>query len=729
MEYIKNEWLSLCGSLSPAVVEIDPVQCNSIRISPSEGSTLLQGRFLTPQDILFVDVYVSAIGTYDISATTENGYYFSAAGTFMNTGSMRIALTGVGTPIKGYDPGAGGSTANIGDVVTFYINGKKAVNQCGFKAFVKKAAIEYTIECSNVFTAQGQYLIGVPVNQTENYVDIQLNVTQPGAYRIKTTSYNGVTFSGSGRLDKIENNKTVRLYAEGVPTAAGVSSLSLETNSNTNSTSSCKVGLTIAGVDYSVDLSKSLHKGEYMQGSTLTDQTLVIAVNVKKPGKANFKLDSGGVSFSANNISLELKDVSSTSNIQYVTLLNNKAVLPIKNELLISGPINDTKYINTYSIPLTVQPVKYTLDCSSVIVNTNNSIYVPGMPMGDNNYVTANVNVVAIGPYEIKTNTINGVTFIGTGNFTVTGTQPVILKAIGTPIEQMPNVQYFIYSNSALEQSSVCNFKITYKYYDINILVIGSSVYGPTKNTTYSLGRILTAQSNFGPSGLVKVNSINIYTSGSVGTENALRTLIDRNKIDMIFVVVGGRVYGSASEGLSKFVKNDKGIVVYSLENYERDFISFIGSVDPTAAGTSYETRYTMTNPISANIPSDFSKSSFGELNGKRLGNDATNGSYFSNMGANMQGIASRDNDVNWLWVGKHKDYGVFFIGDGGWMIGTTTNSSNVIYPTVSDIYGKPIPKYNYGNSASKGDVYNSLLFVNIMEWSVKYLLGNKLNK
>lgn len=726
---LKNEWLSVCGTLPPAVVEIDPAQCSNIKIVPSEGSTLLQGKFLTPQDILFVDVYVSAIGVYDISATTENGYYFSGSGTFMNTGSMRIALTGVGTPIKGYDTAANGSTTGIGDVVTFFINGKKATNQCNFKAFVKKAAIEYIVVCTSVFTAQGQYLIGVPVNQSENYVDIKLNVTQPGTYRIKSTAYNGVSFSGSGRLESAGNNITVRLYAEGTPTVAGVSSLSIETNSNTNPISTCKIGLTIAAVDYSVDLSKSIHKGEFMQNSTLSDQTLIIAVNVKKPGQASFKLESAGVSFSADNISLELKDVSATENIQYVTLVNNKAVLPLQNELLISGPINDTKYTNTYSIPLKVQPVNYTVDCASIKVNTTNSIYVPGMAMTANNTVTLNVNVKAIGEYDIKTNVVNGVFFQATGTFAKTGIQEVVLKASGTPLEQMPNVQYFIYTNSVNQQTTMCNFKITFKYYDINILVVGSSVYGPNKNTGYSLGRMLSAQSNFGPSGIVKVNSINIFNVGVVGTDSALQTLIDRNKIDMIFVVVGGRVYGTALDRLSKFAKEDKGIVVYSLENYESDFITFIGNVDPTATGTRFETRYTMINPVVSSIPSDFAKSSFGDLTSKRFGNDATNGSYFSNMGANIQAIASRDNDANWFWAGKHKDHGVFFVGDGGWMIGTTSNTSNVIYPTVSDISGKPIPKLNYGLSNSQGDVYNSLLFMNIMEWSIKYLLGNKLNK
>lgn len=719
----KGEWMSLCGDLPPAIVDLDKDLCSSIKITPADGKTLMQGKFLTPQDVLFVDLKVTAIGVYSIAATTENGYYFSASGTFMNTGNMRIALAGVGTPVKGYETGSGGSTAGIGDIVKFSINGKRASNQCDFRSFVKKAKIEYSLVCTSNLVAQGKYMIGVPVKQKENFVDIVVDVEQPGAYRIMTESFNGVSFNGSGVFDTAGKDKTVRLYAEGVPIEAGEHSFALETNSNTNKGDACTIKLKIEEVNYRVDLSKSIAKGEFVQSEKLLDQTLSIPVEVIYPGKVDFELESNGVVFSATNVQLELQ---TKQDVQYVNLMNNKAVLPLIDRLVFSKVSNDDKFINSYEIPLKQQPVAYSVDCSSVKVNIDKAILTPGVAMDEFNFVTLTVDVKAIGAYEIKTNVINGVSFSATGEFKKTGVQEVILKGSGTPENQINNVQYFIYTNSVIEDGKACSFKLSYKYHDINILVIGTYSYGPTLETKFTAGRILTSPNNFGPKGKVKVNSINITVAKNQSGYYALQKLINSNNIDMVFVVYPGKITGDAIDMLRDFVVDKKGVVVYSLENNEKSFLDFLKMVDKTTSNASSDIKYTMTNRISEDIPQDIAVSSFGDLKGKVLGNDASNGSYFRGLGSNFIPIAYRDGDINALWAGKHATLGLIFVGDGGWMKGTATNTSNSIFPAMADIYGNPIPKKNYGNTSSNGDVYNSLFFANIMEWGINYVLRNK---
>lgn len=719
----KNEWMSLCGALPPATVDLNKDLCSSIKVTPADGKTLVQGKFLTPQDVLFVDLNVTAIGVYSISATTENGYYFSASGTFMNTGNMRIALFGVGTPIKGYVQGANGSTEGIGDIVTFNINGKRASSQCTFRSFVKKAAIEYGLVCTSNLVAQGKYMIGVPVKQKENFVDIVVDVKQPGAYRIKTESFNGVSFNGSGVFDKVEDGKIVRLYAEGVPTEEGEHSLSLETNSNTTIGNTCQIKLKIEDVDYKVDLSKSIVKGNFVQSEKLLDQTLAIAVEVIYPGTADFELESNGVVFAATNVHLE---VQNNGDVQYVNLINNKAVLPLIDRLVFSKESNDTKFMNSYEIPLKKQPVTYSIDCSSVKVNTDKAILTPGIAMDEFNFVTLTVDVKAIGAYEIKTNVINGVSFSATGEFKKIGEQEVILKGNGAPENQINNVQYFIYTNSVIEDSKACGFKLSYKYHDINILVIGNNSYGPTLETKFTAGRILTSPNNFGPKGKVKVNSINITVAKNQSKYYDLQKLISSNNIDMVFVVYPGKITGDAINMLRDFVVDKKGVVVYSLENDKKHFLDFLEKVDKTTSNALVSTKYTMTNRISENIPQNIAVSSFGDLKGKVLGNDASNGSYFSGLGNNFIPIAYRDGDINALWAGMHTSLGLVFVGDGGWIKGTATNTSSSIFPSMADIYGNPIPKKNYGNTSSKGDVYNSLFFASIMEWGINYVLRNR---
>src|SRR6185312_617607 len=68
--------------------------------------------------------------------------------------------------------------------------------------------------------------------------------------------------------------------------------------------------------------------------------------------------------------------------------------------------------------------------CFDFSVNGN---YNPGVPLTIDNSVQVMVNVLSVGPYSIKTATINGINFSSSGNFTSTGSQELILAGSGTP--------------------------------------------------------------------------------------------------------------------------------------------------------------------------------------------------------------------------------------------------------------------------------------------------------
>jgi hypothetical protein len=60
--------------------------------------------------------------------------------------------------------------------------------------------------------------------------------------------------------------------------------------------------------------------------------------------------------------------------------------------------------------------------------------YYAGIPLAPGNTVQLLVNVTTIGTYALTTNSVNGIQFSTSGNFTTTGTQTITLTGSGTPV-------------------------------------------------------------------------------------------------------------------------------------------------------------------------------------------------------------------------------------------------------------------------------------------------------
>jgi hypothetical protein len=69
--------------------------------------------------------------------------------------------------------------------------------------------------------------------------------------------------------------------------------------------------------------------------------------------------------------------------------------------------------------------------CTDAVVTGN---YQAGNTLDLNNKVTLSVNVSIIGNYSITTNTVNGISFSGSGSFTTPGIQTIVLTGSGVPI-------------------------------------------------------------------------------------------------------------------------------------------------------------------------------------------------------------------------------------------------------------------------------------------------------
>jgi len=84
-------------------------------------------------------------------------------------------------------------------------------------------------------------------------------------------------------------------------------------------------------------------------------------------------------------------------------------------------------------------------NCKPVVIE---GMYAKGIPTTNANTLQAQVTVAVPGAYHISTNTVNGVSFSGTGTFTSVGPQNVLLYASGTPTTSGSNMFTLSYGNS-----------------------------------------------------------------------------------------------------------------------------------------------------------------------------------------------------------------------------------------------------------------------------------------
>jgi len=83
----------------------------------------------------------------------------------------------------------------------------------------------------------------------------------------------------------------------------------------------------------------------------------------------------------------------------------------------------------------TVDQFAFQVAVNGACISTVQGPYIKAQPMNAGNFMIINVVVNKTGPYQIISDTINGVHFSTTGSFSNTGAQVVELNAYGTPID------------------------------------------------------------------------------------------------------------------------------------------------------------------------------------------------------------------------------------------------------------------------------------------------------
>ena len=269
-----------------------------------------------------------------------------------------------------------------------------------------------------------------------NYIDVQVNVSIPGSYVVKSDTINGFSFYGAGEFGETGIN-TVRLYGNGKPVDPGWVTFIIS-YSNTFCLVDIEVlpGISDLPAVYTLGgaggiCSGFTISGTYIQGLELSSANLVLLnVTVSSPGTYSITTSSAnGVSFSGSGIFTSVGDA--------VISLTGSGIPSAAGSFNYS--VNSSGSSCVFSIPYVAggQIATYTLGGSPGNCTLANvaGIYAAGTPVNSSNNVTITVNVQTIGSYSLGTNSNNGVTFTAssTSGFTTIGAQPLILYASGTP--------------------------------------------------------------------------------------------------------------------------------------------------------------------------------------------------------------------------------------------------------------------------------------------------------
>jgi hypothetical protein len=289
-----------------------------------------------------------------------------------------------------------------------------------------------------------------------NYIEVQVNVTYPGEYTIKTDTVNGYYFIGTGTFGHIGVD-SVRLYGYGRPLIQGTNTFLVEYNN------------TFCYIDVDVNDGGTATDAVYTlggDGSTCTGAVLTGTFMESLPATSNNTASIDITVSTGGNYTLStpvLNGVSFSSTGSFTTG-NTGVTLTASGTPIAAGTFNYTVSgagtFCTFSVvyaPLAA-PATYVFtgaptDCSGATLSGN---YTAGVATSQSNTANININVSTTGSYNISTPQVNGVSFQGTGLINTAGNQTLVLYAIGIPAI----AGTFNYTISG--SGSTCTFSVTY---------------------------------------------------------------------------------------------------------------------------------------------------------------------------------------------------------------------------------------------------------------------------
>ncbi|HMI79241.1 MAG TPA: hypothetical protein VK484_10620, partial [Ferruginibacter sp.] len=356
-------------------------------------------------------------------------------------------------------------------------------------------------------TVNGTFQVGNPLDNN-SYIDVQLSVTSEGTFDITTDTINGYSFGRTGGVGR--GLHTIRLYAKGNPVNGGTNNFTVKYGTSTCSFNVLVSGGTILPAVYSLGAASGACTGfalagTYTAGTALaSSNTVTLTVNVAVPGSYSISTTAvNGITFSASG------NFSATGTQNVVLTGSGTPAAGGTFTVTVTGSSN------TCSFPLTVvSPAAYTLggaggNCTGYVLS---GIYAEGITLTSANTAVIDVNVTAIGGYNISSTTVNGIKFSASGNFTVVGPQTVTLTGTGTPTAGVNLV--FPVTGGA----TTCSISLSVSPTPASVYTINCA--GITVNGTYFVGSALGASNSIVVP--VNVTGIGTYTITTLPAVNGI---------------------------------------------------------------------------------------------------------------------------------------------------------------------------------------------------------------
>ena len=378
---------------------------------------------ITGANFINTQINILIPGRYSIHSDTVNGFSFKGEGFADTTGIRTVRLPAAGTPLA-----AGTSIFHI----TY------GTSTCAIEVTVAGSgpvtdSAEYTFAgtsgCPQV-SFQGTYKTGIVLDASA-YMEFDVQVTKAGAYAFNTAPVNGISFSGSG-IFATTGMEHIRLQGSGTPLSAGAFTIGLSHNGV-----ACTYALPVSPADntadavYTINCAGAVVSGTYTEGVAITAlNTVKITATVSSPGKYTLSTTVvNGLKFSGT-----ATFTTASATPQTVTLVaSGKPETRGTFDYTVTGNGNTCTF-KVITIAAAGQAV-FTLSgspnaCTTPVIA---GTYTKGTALGAQNTMVIKTDVATAGAYSISTNTVNGIKFSGSGNFSGTGQQTITLTGTGTP--------------------------------------------------------------------------------------------------------------------------------------------------------------------------------------------------------------------------------------------------------------------------------------------------------
>lgn len=269
----------------------------------------------------------------------------------------------------------------------------------------------------------GIYEVNKALVGNDNYIEVQVQVTEPGTYAITTNLVNGIRFSANGFFND-PGLITVKLRGNGTPIADGIHHFIVSYDGT-----ECEIPVTVlpeGGGDPAAftlnatagSCMKTLN-GDYAVGVPLgTSHTVTLNVTVTTPGSYNVTTTTvNGITFSGSG----LLTATGAGTIQ-LSATGTPTTAGTNTIAVTAGASNCS-----FDVPV-ASAAEFTVDCNSAFVN---GTYTENLALTAANTIEVDV-VVSTAGVVVLNGSVNGMTFSGSATLAV-GTHTLTLTGSGTP--------------------------------------------------------------------------------------------------------------------------------------------------------------------------------------------------------------------------------------------------------------------------------------------------------